>query len=422
MRVSQKQYNGTKIELYFEIPWDELQGFLNKGAAELGKDLILEGFRPGKIPRSIVEKKLGKERVLARGAEIAVRERYIQYVREKEIDVISPPQVEVLKLAWGNPFEFKIKVEILPEISLPDYKTIASEIPREKIEVEEKEVDQTLEWLQKSRAKFFELKRPAEKGDFVEIEYSSPQLENGKKFQDQFFLGKGQFVDGFEKHLEGMEKGEKKSFSILFPKDYQRKELAAKTVQFEVEMKKIQKVEIPELNDEFAKKLGRFENLHQLRESIKEGIWKEKEIKAKEKRREKILQAISQKTEFPLPETLVEREKKRLLENLKQHIKKTFNLSFQDYLKNIKKEEKDIENSLEKEAKERIKKFLILREIGKRENIQLREDEIEEAINEVLKTYPNIEKAKKEIDLPSLKEYYKSVIFNEKVFQILENF
>lgn len=422
METSQKKQDDSRIEIFFQLSWEEFQRFLEKATQKLSQSLTVPGFRPGKIPQSVVEKEVGKERVLAEGAEIAVRESYYHYVIENQIEVISSPRVEVLKLAWGNPFEFKVTTEILPKISLPDYKTIASKVPKEEIEVEDKEVEETLEWLRRSRTKFFDLERPAREGDFIEIAYSSPQIENGRVFQDRFFLGKGQFVKGFERNLQGMKKGEKKQFEVVFPPDYRNKQLASKKVTFEVEIKKIQKAEVPSLNDEFARKIGRFADLSELRESIKEGILKEKEIKAKEKRREEILEAISEQIDFPLPKTLITQETNRLLENLQRDIKETFNISFKEYLQQIKKTEREIIKSLQQQAKTRIKKFLILREIGKKENIQVTEREIEEAINDFLKNYPSVEKAKKEIDLPRLKEYYKGVIFNEKVFQRLESF
>ncbi len=421
MKTEIKKISDSKIEIFFELPWPEFSPYLDKAAQNLSENLALKGFRPGKIPREFVEKEIGEGKVLAEGAEVAIKEKYPQVVREKNLEVIGSPQVEILKLAQGNPFSFRIKIEVLPEIELPDYKKIAAGIERKEVSVEEKEVNQTLEWLQKSRAKFHNLERKSKRGDFLEIEYSSPQIENGKVYQDRFFLGKGQFVPGFEENLEGMKKEEEKEFQLSLPSNYFKKELAGKKVNFKVKIKKVQQVEFPEINDDFARSLGKFNDLKELRNSIKQGITKEKEIAERERRRKEILEKIAQESKFEVPEVLISLERDRIFEDLKQNVKNQLKTSFEEYLQKIKKSAEELKSSLKSEAEKRARNFLILREIGKREGVKVNEGEVIEALNQLLKNYPSLEKAGKEIDLERLKEYYRGVIYNEKVFQLLEN-
>jgi trigger factor len=421
MQVAINNLPKSKIEIFCELSWEEFSPYLDKTASELSKELEFKGFRPGRVPREILEKEIGQGKILAQGAEMAVKEEYPKIVIEKKLEVIGAPQVEILKLAPKNPFSFKIRVDVLPEIRLPDYKKIARETPKKGIVVEEKEVQETLKWLRNSRAKFKDLEREAEIGDLLEIEYRSSQIENGKVYQDRFLLGKGQFVPGFEENLKGMKKGEEKEFTVRFPKDYYQQELAEKPVKFKVKVKKIQEVKFPEINDEFAKSLGRFENIEDLKKSIKEGIAQEKEIAERERRRNEILERISKDTEFEIPEVLVSLEKERMFQDLKQKVKETLKIPFDEYLQKAKKREQDLKDSFSETAKKRVKNFLILREIGKKENIKVGEEEVTQAVNNFLKNYPSVEKAQKEIDLDRLKEYYKGVIYNEKVFQLLEN-
>jgi trigger factor len=411
-----KKLPKSQLEILFEISAEEFQKFTDKAVFELGKDIEIEGFRKGKIPKEILEKEIPREKIFNKVIEIAVRENYLKTIFENKIEPISKPEIEILPSKEG--LIFKAIFSVLPEVTLPDYEKIASGIKRREILVEEKEIDQTLNWLQKSRAKFIFENRPAKKGDFVEIEYQSPQIENNLKIKDNFILGQGHFVSGFEENLEGMTPGQEKFFSLKFPDDYFQKNLAGNSVDFKVKMVLVQKMELPEINDEFAKNLGKFENLIGLKESIKEGIKMEKENQESQRIRGEILEKIGEGTKIEIPEILIESEKKRMLEDLKNFVTEKFKISFEDYLKEVKKTEKEILENFAKEAEKKVKIALILREISKREKIEVSEEEVKFAINEFLKNYP-IEKTK-EIDLDQLKSYYEEAIGNEKVLQFLE--
>ena len=424
METKIKKLENSQVEIVFEVPWPEFEAFLEKQSSLWSRSLHIPGFRPGsKIPLNLLEREIGSEKILTEGAEAFIKEKYHQFILEKNLEVIGSPRVEVLKLALNNPFTFKVEAEILPQIELPDYKKIASEIPLTEgsAYVEEREVEDSLKWLQMSRAKFKDSLEGAKEGNLVSISYQSSQIENGKTFQDRFLLGKGGFVKGFEEELFGLKKDEEKVFKVLFPNDYQKKELAGKEVEFKVKVDNVQEVELPALNNEFAQKLGKFEDLESLRKSIKEGILIEKKNKLKQERVEKILDKLAQQCHCEIPQTLVDIESQRLIDDFKNQIEKELKVSFSDYLKNIKETEESLKKSFSERARNDVKKFLILREIGKREKIQVTDQEIEDRINqEVMRNYSDVETARKKVDMPKLKNYYRSVIYNEKVMQLLE--
>jgi len=424
MKAEVRKLLKSKIEILFEIPWEEgeFEDYFKRAASILGKDITVKGFRPGKMPQKILEKEIGAEKILQKAADLAVKEKYPQFIREKKIEAVSQPTINITKLAQGNPFEFKAEISVLPKINLPDYKKIASQIKRREILVEDKDVDDAVNWLQQSRAVFTPLEREVRFGDFVEIEYQSPQIENSKLYKDRFLLGKAKFVSGFEENLKEMKKGEEKEFGILFPEDYSNKLLAGKKTFFRVRMKSVQKMELPEINDEFAHTLGKFENLNSLKESLSQGIKKEKELEESQRTRNEISEQIAQNSECELPESLVELEKNHLLDDLKQRVSQGLQISFEEYLIQIKKSEEEIKNSFLESAQRRVKNFLVLREVGKAENIVVSEEEIKEETNKILKKYSDLEDTEKKIDLDRLKDYTESVIYNEKVFEKLENF
>jgi trigger factor len=433
MKTKIKKLPKSQIEILFEVSAEEFQKFIEKAIFELGKDLEIEGFRKGQAPKEILIPKIGKEKILALATQQAVKENYFREIFAQKFEVISQPDIQILSEPFFDKgLTFKTAFTILPEIKLPDYKKIASEIKRKEIFVEEKEIEDALLYLQKSRAKFIFENRPAKKGDFVEIEFQSPQVEQGLKRKDNFILGEGHFVSGFEENLEGMAPGQEKDFSLKFPENYPvkgrgpngtlrpQKDLSGNLVNFKVKMNSVQRIELPEINDEFAKNLGKFENLISLKENIKEGIKIEKENVESQKIREEILEKITRETKMEIPEVLFEAEKKRMLEDLKNFVSERLKISFEDYLAKIQKTEKELLDSFSNEAEKTVKSVLILREISEREKIEVSEEEIKVAINEFLKNYP-VEKTK-ELDLDQLKSYYEEVIRNEKTLQMLEGF
>ena len=429
MKVEIKKLPKSKIEMTIEVPAKDFNAFFEKAILNLGKDLKMEGFREGHIPKEIIEKEISQPRILAEAAELCAKENYIKAITENKIEVISQPEVRILKMPVprnkNNPFQFKATASVLPEVELPDYKKIALSSKKNKVFIEEKEIENTVKWLQKSRAKFTVKFEPAKIKDFVEIEYSSPQIQAGKIIKDSFILGEGHFLPNFEKNLFGMKTGQEKEFFLEVPLGKITLPGSVGNIgkaNFKVKMVSVQNVELPEINDQFAQGLGEFEDLANLKKSIKLGIEKEKRIQESQRVRQEILGKITQASQIETPEILVEREKEQMLENLKKGVSKNLKISFTDYLNQIKKTEKDLKESFLIEAKKRVKNFLVLRELTKKEKIEVQEQELKDTINEILKNYPDRKTAEKEIDFDQLKSYYKEVIKNEKVLAKLESF
>ena len=421
MKVDSKKLPKSEAEVSIEIPWEEFKPYVDKAYSILGENIAVKGFRKGNVPQDILEKEIGQDKVLAQAADLTVKDKYPQAVYKENIEPISSPEVNIIKLAKGNPFEFKVKVSVLPSIVLPDYKIIASKMEKKQVSITDKDVEDALKWVQQSRAVFTPLEREAKKDDFIEIEYQSPQIENNKIFEDKFIFGKANVAPGFEENLEGMKKDEQKEFSIVFPKEHNNKMLAGKNISFKVTIKSVQKMELPEMNDEFASKLGEFKDLDSLKKNIKENLEKEKELEQKQKIRNEVLEKIAQDCKCEIPEILVENQKDNLLEDLKQKVDQGLKIPFTEYLTQIKKTEKEIKDSFKDAAEKRVKNFLALREIGKKEEIKISKEEIEEEANKTLKNYPNKEEVKK-IDIERLKDYTQSAMYNEKVFKKLESF
>lgn len=412
MKAEIKKQKDTKVEIDFELSWQEFEEYYQKAIDKISQGISLDGFRQGKAPKDIVEQKVGDYKILEEAAEVALQENYLKAVKENNLEVIGPPQVEIIKLAKGNEFQAKIKINILPQVKLPDYQKIVSKIEKKKSKVEDKEIEETIKWIQKSRANMQETESPAVKGNWVEIEYQSPLIENNKLLEDSFILGEAKLIPGFEEAIEGMKKGEEKEFSAQFPKDYFNKELSGVKANFKLKVKAVKIIDLPEPNDDFAKKLGNFETFEKLKENIKEGLGLEKENQNKEIWKDDILKAISDEMKIEMPEILILSEKERIMHSL-EHEAEHLKISFEDYLKQIQKTMEQVKKEASERASQRVRNYLILKEIGKKEAIEVLEEDIDAEINRILASYPQTNP--QEID----KESVKSVLYNNKVFSAL---
>lgn len=412
MQTKINKISESQIEIDFELSSDEFKEFEKKAISEIKKDFEIDGFRKGKAPEDFILKNIGKEKIVSEAANIAIQESFTKFVLENTFEIISKPEATIVKIAEGNPFQFKIKVSIIPNIELPDYKEIAKKVERKKIEVLDSEIEEALKWAQKSRAKFSLKDSSSEKGDFIEIEYSTPE-SGEKKYNDAFILGDGHFLAGFENDLIGMKNGEEK-------KGLKAKTKEGKETTADVKVIAVKKLDIPELNDDFVKSLGNFQGIEDLKKNIRDGLKLEKENAEKQRIRNKIVEKIALDTKIEIPEELKEREKEVIKKDLQKRVKETLNIEFEEYLTKINKTENEINQSVLQEAERKIKSILILREISKKENLEISDEELEEEVNHFLSHYHN----KEEIGLTpeELKERIKESLMYEKTFKVLENY
>jgi trigger factor len=411
MKYEIKEISKTKKMVEIEVAADIFDKYYEKALLNISKDAELPGFRKGKVPQNIVEEKVNSEGVASEAAEIAIQESWMEFLRESKEEVISQPQIEVIKVAKGNPFVFTAEFEVLPIVELPEIKSI--EIKKEEIKVEDKEVQDALNWLQQSRAIFSEKEDESKKEDLVEFSFSCPSIENDPEKKDRIVLGKGHYIEGLEDVVTGMKKGEEKEFETSDPRNKNEK------VKIKIKLDSVKKMDLPEINDEWVKGLGKFNNVEELKEDIKKGITEEKKIAEDQRRREDAIKKILEKTKFETPQTLVKREVGYMLGNIKERVPEELKISFEEYLKQIKKTEEEVSKELEKSAEEKVRGFLVLHQLIKDEKIEASEVEVNKKIEEMLSQYPNKEEVRKEMDAEKIKLYIEDEIKREKAFKLL---
>ena len=306
-------------------------------------------------------------------------------------------------------------------VQLADYKGI--KVKKNKLKVEKTEIDNSLEYLRKSRAKTITVNRSAEKGNRVEIDFEvrhgSVKIENGTSKNHPLVLGEGRFLPGFEKELEKMSAGEEKNFSLKAPKNWPDKRVAEKNLDFKVKMNLVQERQIPELNDEFVNSLGNFVSLETLRENVSGGLLEEKETKEKQRIRIELIERVAENSKIEIPESLITEELDKMINEFKFSIT-GFGLDFDKYLQEINKTIPELKKEWKNQAEKRVRIAACLKAIAEKEQIEISDEEVESKINEELKNYPNVEEVKKNIDLKVLRVYTKEVLRNEKVLGLLE--
>lgn len=342
--------NESEVEITGELAVSDFLTYREKALRNLGQNAKIDGFRPGHIPENILVEQLGEEKILWEMAQEAVAEIYPAIITEHKIMALGRPEVTITKLAKDNPLGFKITTAIMPEIEIGDYKEIAKKINAE----------------------------PAESLDIDEEEV-------GKVLED---LRKSR-TNADHSHHEHKE-GEK------------------------CDHNEAQTGELPELNDDFAKSLGKFETLEDLKTKIKENLELEKKGKVKDKKRVKIVEEVIKASKLKIAKILIENEKDKMLAEMESQIG-YMGLNFEEYLTHLKKTREELRENWNDQARERVAFGLILGEISNLEKITAPEEDLKNELDYLKNQYKDVEESR-------LKSYASSLIVNEKVFEFLENY
>lgn len=421
MKLDKKQLPKSELEFTMEIPWEEMKSHVEVASRRISKDAKIPGFRPGKVPYEVLKQHLGEAAIMEEAAKIAVRATMLKIMEDEKRDVIAAPKIEVTKIAANNPFVFKAMVPLLPEVKLGDYKNLKAK--KKLIEVGDQDVNKVLADLQKMRAKEKLVNREAKKGDKVEfnldIYLDKVPIEGGQGKKTQLILGSGEFVPGFEDQTVGMRKDEEKEFTLNFPKDYYQKNLAGRPGEFKVKLLSVFERELPELNDEFARSLGKFNNLEELKKNLTKNIKREKEEKEKQRFELELIEEVVKKSEFAeFSDIVIEAETEKMLSELKADVAQ-MGMKYDDYLKQLKKTEEELKKELALPAERRIKTALITRKIAEAEKITVDDKTLDAEIKKSQEMYQDNEEIKSQLNSPAYKSYLRNLRTNQKVFEFL---
>lgn len=410
------------------LPWEEWQGEIEHAKEGMAKSVKLPGFRPGKAPKNIVEQRFGKPAIMVEAAEHVVSHSYAKALEQEKIDAIGQPEVKLGKVEEGQEFTYTIVTAIMPEVKLGSFrdqvKKLNAEYKKKETGVDDKDLMTELERLAAMRAKLVTVNREAKMGDSVLVDFTVKQngvvIEGGKSEKHPLVLGKGVFIPGFEEELVGMKENDEKSFELTFPSEYHAKHLAGKPATFEVTMRLVQEREVPQIDDAFAKSLGSFDSLEQVKENLRKGMLEEKKQQVKDEHRTGILDILVEHAEIEYPKILVDQELLRMTHDFETQLQ-SMGLTLDQYLEQMKKTKEELTTEWLPQAKKRLAANLVIEFLAKEEDIAVDSAEVEAEMNKALQYYKNVKDIEKNIDMERLYSAVSGQLKNDKVLVWLES-
>ncbi len=357
----------TQVALEFSITGQELAAAEERAFRKLVKNVRLPGFRKGKVPRKIFEQTYGSNAVTSQAVDEVVPEVYAKAIREHDLEPVERPKLEVLEESDGRPTRLKATVEVRPQIELGKYMGIT--VSRPAAEVTDADVDRSLATLARERATLVPVERPASLGDVVTLDYEGTIDEKpfpgGQGVGEVAELSQGRFVPGFAEGIVGMRPGETKIVEAQFPEGYPAAELAGKPAHFSITLRELKELELPPLDDEFAKAFSN-QTVAELRADLRRRL---EAIAASRARREvgnAVMAQLLASHDFPLPPSMVENELNYLLEELATSAGAA---NVEEHRGQIGKSEEDQRAAYRAEAESRVKAALFIEQIAKEEKI-----------------------------------------------------
>jgi len=418
MQVTEVAAEGLKREYKVVVAADEIEGKVEARLKKLAKTAKVPGFRPGKVPISLLKKQYGRQ-VMGEILEEAVDEGSKQAITENQLKPALRPKIEVTKFDDGQDLEFKMDVEVLPEVPETDLKSIS--LTRQVVEIEDSRVEDAIANVAKARRQFEPLAepRPAAEGDQVTLDFvgsiDGEPFEGGKAEGFTIVIGSGQMIPGFETALVGKSIGEKGEIEATFPEDYGRPDLAGKTASFAIEIKDIQAAAERPIDDAFAAELGA-ESLDDLKAKIKERLASDYRGMARQKVKRALLDDLAERCRFGVPEGMVDLEFNAIWKQLEDEMKRT-----ESSFESMGQSEEETRKEYRDIAERRVRLGLVLSDIGIKNEVKVEVAELQQAVMEQARRYPGQEKEVFEYfrDTPAALEQLRAPIFEDKVVDFI---
>ncbi|WP_055105579.1 trigger factor [Paenibacillus ihumii] len=375
--------------LEVEVEAERVSAALDKAFQKVVKKANVPGFRKGKVPRPIFEARFGVESLYQDAIDILLPEVYTEAVEQTDIFPVDRPEVDVEQFAKGQPFKFKAKVTVKPEVTLGNYKGL--EVPVEPVEVTEEEISQELERLQQRHAELIVIdEEAAQNGDTVVIDFDGSvdgvPFEGGQAERYSLELGSGSFIPGFEEQVVGMATGDFKDVTVTFPENYHAEDLASKEAVFKVKVHEIKRKQLPELDDEFAKDVSEFDTLAEYKEDLKKQLLSRKEKDAKAAREGIVVEKASENAEVEIPESMIQSEVQNMVRDFDNRLRSQ-GMNLEMFLSFSGQTIEDLQEQMKADAEKRVRNNLVLEKIAKEENIVATEEEINKELNDMAEAY-----------------------------------
>lgn len=400
MKVSVEKLPTSEAVLNVDLTWDDLEKASDKAYRKLVKQVDIQGFRRGKAPRSLLERKIGKESIYQEGLDDLINETYRNALKEHELTAITSPQLDAPTFEMGQPYHFSVTVPILTPVTLGDYSDL--HFDREEASVTSEEVESEIENLRNRQTEWQTVERPADYDNRVTVDLKLTVEEQGiSDLKDNPFeltRERHGLFTGMDEQVVGMQPGDTKEFTVTIPADYSNEKIAGKEANYRINLYKVEEKTVPELDDAFAAKAsdGQFETMEDLRKALSDNILENKERTARNSLREKVLDAVVERSEITLHPVLIDEEAEEQLHRL-GHMLENQRMSLDQYLMLVKKTRAEYLQDIRPEAEKRLKQQFVLDEVAKQEQITVEPEELESLVRAYAQAGQQIGRSDEEI-------------------------
>jgi trigger factor len=416
MQITKKDLPQSKVELTIELSVEETQPFLLKAAQNVSQRISIPGFRPGKAPYDRVKQAFGEGALYQEALQTIVSGTYWKALEQENVATVGQPDIQVEKLAPGNPVIYKATATLMPTVTIGDI----SKIKQQKVvaEVKEEDLDKVLNDFASWRATETAVERAAADKDKVTVDFEvmvdNVVIEGGKADNYPITIGSGAMIPGMEEQLIGMKAGETKEFDLSFPKEYFQANLAGKLAHFKVTLKQVMERKLAEINDEWAQELSG-KPLAEWRAELRAGMQEDKQTEAEREWETATIEKIIEASTFSeLPELLVKNETGKMLEELRHNVSSR-QMKWEDYLSNMKKTEEQLVTDFIPQAEKRVKAALLLRQIAKDQKVTVTPEAIDEELAKQKVQYAGNKQAEEVLASHDYRHYVENTLINGKV-------
>ncbi|GAA0947866.1 MULTISPECIES: trigger factor [Streptomyces violaceusniger group] len=376
MKSAVENLNPTRVRLTVEVPFEELKPSLDAAYKKINQQVTVPGFRKGKIPARIIDQRFGRGAVLEEAVNEALPKFYTDAVNEGELNPLGQPEVDITELKDNELLTFTAEVDIRPAIEIPDYSGI--EVTVDAVEVSDEDIDKSVEQLRERFATTSPVERAAAEGDIVVIDLEAKVdgevLEDGVATGVTYTIGSGELLDGIDEAVTGLEAGGEATFTS----ELKGGSAQGKEAEVSVKVSEVKARELPELDDDFAQLASEFDTLEELRADSRKRLERSKKFEQATQAQEKVLDALLELVEVPIPEKLLQDEINTRKHNLEHHQLGQMGLNLESYLQMQDKTAEEFDAELKEQAEKGIRTQFVLDELVNKEQLSVGQEELTE--------------------------------------------
>lgn len=408
MKATLVSRDNTDAKLTMDFTADEFDQAVNQVYRRQKNRFLIDGFRKGKAPRSIIERHYGEGIFFEDAINDLFSQNYPDALKELDLEPIDRPNVDFSEIGKNKPLTMTVDLAIYPVVDMDEKDYMGIDVEQIKSDVTDEDVDREIESLQKRNARMVPVDRPIQDGDTVLLDYKGfigdDQFEGGTAERYELKIGSKTFIPGFEDQLIGKSKGDKPDVNVTFPEDYNAKDLAGKDAVFHCEIHDVKEEQLPELDDDFAMDVSDFDTLDELKKNKKEELQKSRDEWAANSAKDKMVDQIYEKSGYEPPEVMVSDEVNQMLREMDQQLQGS-GVTLEQYMQMTGQDFNKMREEMHDDAKKRTGSRVLIRSIAAQQNVEVTDEDLDKEITRMSESYGLPEEELRKSFNDDMKEY-----------------